>query len=76
MSWWEEHSLSWKELLDKYWDRRAKGQAPSPLTVTKEGTKASEKGRGGVDVQHSGERSLKSPGDMWEGRKKMLGLGR
>lgn len=65
----EERTLSWKELLDKHWGSGANGMAPSLLTVTKEDNNASEKKAGDVDVHHSREESIKSPGEMWEGRK-------
>lgn len=47
--------------------------APSLLTVTKEDSNASEKKAGDADVHHKREEFIKSPGEMWEGRK-MLAL--
>lgn len=43
--------------------------APSLLTVTKEDSSASEKKAGDMDLHHSREEFIKSPGEMWEGRK-------
>lgn len=49
--------------------------APSLLTVTKEDSSASEKKAGDMDLHHSREEFIKSPGEMWEGRE-MLELGK
>lgn len=42
--------------------------APSLLTVTKDNN-ASEKKAGDVEVHQSREEFIRSPGEMWEGRK-------